>query len=152
MRVDNLAKAFDEQRGLTVHPQPATQVPAAIPGHQVADTYGLLAHYTTWEALEWMLASNKIGGETGCWLTPTPYAACMVPYALGLNTPRTVCLLVDVRSVRTLRGPGTSPPSGRHPTIWRGGGIEFFSPDPVPFDCVRRVIEIRPCGDMHRVY
>jgi len=148
MRDDNLAKALDERRGLSVQPLPADQM-VPIPGHQVADTYGLLAHYTTWEALRWMLESESIGGDAGCWLTPTPYAACMAPYTLGLNTPRTVCLLVDVRQVSALHGPGTSPPSGRYPTIWLGGGIEFFSPHPIPFNYVRRVFEIRPCGDMH---
>jgi hypothetical protein len=148
MRDDNLAKTLDKWRGLTVQPLPADQLPP-IAGHKVADTYGLLAHYTTWEALGWMLKFGNIGGDIGCWLTPTPYAACMVSYTLGLNTPRTVCLIVDVCEVSTLQGPGTSPPSGRYPTIWLGGGIEFFSPHPIPFKYVKRVIEIRPCGDTH---
>ena len=148
MRDDNLAKVLDEQRGLSVSPLPANQN-RQVSGQTVADTYGLLAHYTTWEALAWMLETGSIGGDAGCWLTPTPYAACMAPYTLGLNSPRAVCLLVDVRHLPALWGPGTSPPSGRYPTIWLGGGIEFLSPGPVPFEHVQRVIEIRPCGDTH---
>ena len=110
-------------------------------------TYGFLAHYTTTDHFAQLLNIGTIGGNQGCWLTPTPYAACMTPYNLGLNTPRDRCLLVDVSDLE-LWGPGTTPPSSWHPGIWQGGAMEFFSL-PVPTDRIVQVYEIMPCGDRH---
>jgi hypothetical protein len=150
VRDDELAWVLDGQRWTSPVPvQPAADFQKlglpSVPGHVVADRYGLLAHYTQWRYLPLIIQAGAI--RAGCWLTPTPYAQCMVPHNLGLDSPREVCLLVEVRSLATLWGPGTTPASGRFPLIWRGGGIEFYSADPVPFSAVREVIELAPCGD-----
>jgi hypothetical protein len=117
----------------------------------VADRYGLLSHYTIWQGLTLALDTGSVGGPQGCWLTPTPYAGCVAPYDLGLNTPRDVCLLVDVSELVQLWGPGMAAPSGLHPSIWRGGALEFYSPFPIEFTRVRRVvIGVDTCGDTHR--
>jgi len=84
----------------------------ALSGGQVAEKYGLLAHYATSDALRRYLEGDAIGGGYGgCWLTPTIYAACMAPYTLGLAAPKDVCLLVDVTDVAELWSPGTAPPA-----------------------------------------
>lgn len=95
------------------------------------------------------LDRGALGGDYGCWLTPTPYAACMAPYNLGLNTPRDVCVLIDVSDIVEVWGPGTIPPSNQYPDTWRGGGIEFYTPTPIRLAAVREVIELAPCGDTH---
>lgn len=152
MRNDELARTLDERRWLSAIPA----IPAAdharmglpsVTGADVAARYGLLVHYTQWRYLPLMVQAGAIRAQ--CWLTPTPYSECIVPYNLGLDSPREVCLLVDVSSLRTLWGPALIPPSSLHPTIWRGGGIEFFSADPLPLTCVKDVIELAPCGDEH---
>lgn len=83
-------------------------------------------------------------------MTPTIYAGCMAPYDLGLNTPRDICLLIDVEPLSELWGPGTSRFSSQHREIWKGGGIEFYSPFPIEVQNVAEVIELKPCGDRHR--
>jgi hypothetical protein len=118
-----------------------------VTGAEVADAFGLLSHYTTWDHLAQILNVGAIGGSHGCWLGTTPYGACVAPYNLGLASPRELCLLVDVRTLPQLWGPGTCAPSSQYRTIWRGGGIEFFSPNPLPFNLVKQVCEIFPCGD-----
>lgn len=118
----------------------------AVAGHDVASIYRLLIHYSSTDALNHIIAME--GLDPGCWLTPTPYAACMAPYDLGLRTPRNVCLLVDVSSIPKLWGPGTSAPSP-HSGLWKGGGIEFYCPTRIEMDIVRQVIELAPCGDTH---
>ena len=118
-----------------------------VSGREVADRYGLLAHYTQWRYLPLMIQAGAI--HAGCWLTPTPYAECMAPYNRGLNSPREVCLLIDASQLTSLWGPGLTPPSTLHPSMWRGGSIEFYSTDPVPFAAVTTVIELEPCGDEH---
>ena len=152
MRDDELARTLDEQRwkfpisSLPAADQAARGLPP-VTGADVAATYGLLVHYTQWQYLVLMMQDREIRAR--CWLTPTAYAECMVPYNLGLDSPREVCLLVDVSSLPILWGPGVTPPSARNPSIWRGGGIEFYSPHPIPFSCVTEVIELAPCGDEH---
>jgi hypothetical protein len=153
VRHDSLLRRLDRERWSSdLSPFPADELWRSgrppVSGEEVANTYGLLAHYTTLDALEWIRQMDAISPR--CWLTPTTYAACMSPYDLGLNTPRDVCLLVDVRSVPQLWGPGTSRPSSHFPMIWAGGAIEFFSDSPISFSNVRRAIRIEPCGDMHR--
>ncbi len=150
MRDDNLAREMYQLR-YSVSPLPAedlflSQEPP-ISGEEVAQIYGVLAHYTNKDVLPLIAASGYI--RAGCWLTPTPYAACMVPYNLGLPSPRDVCLLIDVASLPELWGPGTTPPSSTHSRIWTGGGIEFYSPYDIPLNAVHRIIDLEPCGDVH---
>ncbi len=151
MRNDALARVLDSER-LNVSPRAARDLfhmnEEAMDGGEVARRYGLLAHYTSVDRLPSIIRSGGIGSP-GCWLSPTAYAACMTPYNLGLDSPRDLCLLVDVSGVSQLWGPGTSPSSGRHPSIWRGGGIEFFAPSPIPLDQVRHIVMAEPCGDGH---
>ncbi len=152
LRQNRLGRAVDERRwGSPPSPQPAEDllklgVPP-VSGAQVAANYGFLAHYTTLARLQQMMAIGLIGGNAGCWLTPTIVAACMVPYDMGLETPRSVCLVVDVRNVPQLWGPGTAPGSRTYGAIWRGGGVEFYSPQPLSTALITRVHEIEPCGD-----
>lgn len=121
---------------------------APFEGGTVAGDWGPLLHYTTEALLPDIVEAGQIGNP-GCWLTPTAYASCMTPYDLGLPGPRDLCLVVDPSVLPNLWGPGTSPPSPTHPASWRGGGVEFFSPDPVPLDAVERIIYLAPCGDTH---
>lgn len=160
MRNDSLAHFFDQRRW-----QSSGQV-SSLPAHElwqrdvkqfrfsgatVADEYGLLAHYTTVSGLGLIRDDGFIGGKNGgCWLTPTPYAACIAPYDLGLDTPRNLCLLVDVSKLQELWGPGTSEESRWNPAVWQGGAIEFYSAAPVPYEYVKHVIPLAPCGDLHR--
>jgi hypothetical protein len=122
----------------------------SVSGQEVADAYGLLTYYTR---RPWVGAMREIGvvGRSGhgCWLAPTAHAACMVPYNLGLDSPRDTCLLVDVSSVSALWGPGTSPPSSIYPSLWIGGGVEFYCPpeEVIPYSAVVQEIDIDPCGD-----
>ena len=151
MRDDNLAREMDRHRRLPISPLPSEDLytggQPAVAGHVVASAYGLLVHYTSVDNLTSIRASGYI--RAGSWLTPTPYAACMAPYNLGLPSPRNVCLLVDVSSIPDLWGPGTTPPSSVYPSIWTGRGIEFFVPSPIPFSFVQSIIELSPCGDIH---
>lgn len=155
LRQNRLGRAVDERRwgqqGQQVFQLPAEDVYKLgyppVSGAQVANAYRFLAHYTTLARLAQMLQAGQIGGSAGCWLTPTDLAACMVPYDLGLNTPRDVCLLIDVGKVADLWGPGTIPGSTAYRTIWRGGGIEFYSPQPLNTALILRVWVIEPCGD-----
>jgi hypothetical protein len=159
MRDDRLARTMDERRWAfhrqsTLTPLPAEELrrrqEPPVSGREVADVYGLLAHYTTVDRLALYAEAGQVGAGKGVWLTPTPYAACMAPYALGLDDPRDLCLLIDVSDLRCLWGPGTTPPSRRFPGIWLGGGVEFYSADPIPIVSVRRIYRIRPCGDGSR--
>jgi hypothetical protein len=150
MRDDALAYALDENR-FGVSPDTAWDMynagQDAVTGADVARAYGLLAHYINRDRLALIIQSDRIG--PGCWLTPTAYAACITPYNLGLDSPRNMCLLIDVSELPRLWGPGKCGASGFRPNIWRGGGIEFFTPDPVPFGSVRHIIELETCGDEH---
>ena len=152
LRQNRLGRAVDERRW----GNPATLLPAEdmykrgdqpVSGARVANAYGFLSHYTTLTRLSQMIQAGQIGGNAGCWLTPTPLAACMAPYDMGLNTPSGVCLVIDVRDVPALWGPGTAPGSTAYRAIWRGGAIEFYSPQPLSTALITRVYEIEPCGD-----
>ncbi len=151
MRDDALADFLVRQR-LAPSPMPARDLHdlghAPVTGADAVGGYGQLVHYTTEALLPDLVEADQIGNP-GCWLTPTPYASCMTPYDLGLPGPRDLCLVVDAGVLGNLWGPGTCPPSPTNPGVWRGGGVEFFSPDPVPFSAVRAIIRIRPCGDAH---
>jgi hypothetical protein len=154
MRHDSLARELCLQRRLSVSSLPAQDLwrkrEQPIPGSEIANIYGLLAHYTTSQKLTEMETTGIIGDRArGCWLTPTAYAACMVPYDLGLPTPRDICLLVDVSGVQFLWGPGTSPPFDKGPAIWQGGGLEFYCPGGVSIDMCRGRFRLSPCGDTH---
>lgn len=158
MRNDNLARALDHSRWpcSTLPSLPAIELynrrESRVTGKEVAQTYGVLAHYTTWYWLERMISTGRIGGKDGCYLTPTPYAACMAPYNLGLDSPRELCLLINVSQLSELYGPGIADPdiNVKAPGIWLGGAIEFFYSGPLNFfDVVMQVHEIAPCGDRH---
>jgi hypothetical protein len=71
-----------------------------ITGGEVAGRYGLLAHYTNRDRLPSIIQSEGIG--PGCWLTPTAYAACLTPYNLGLDSPRSMCFLIDDSGIARL--------------------------------------------------
>lgn len=120
----------------------------AFSGAEVTGEYAVLVHYTTQSLLPDLIAADAIGNPA-CWLTPTPYASCMTPHDLGLPGPRNACLVVDVSGLDAIWGPGTSPPSPSSPGVWRGGGIEFYCPEPVPFSAVEAIIFLEPCGDTH---
>jgi len=68
----------------------------------------------------------------------------LVPYRLGLQSPRDVCLGVDVSEVSYLWGPGTAP--GERP-VWKGGGLEFYCAEFVPSAQIKSVNEYSLCGD-----
>lgn len=157
MRIDNLARAFDTKR-CARFPGGLSSLPAqelysssfpSIPGSDVAAAFGFLVHYTTRDSLIQIRRSGFIGGSSGCWLTPTGYSGCMVPYDLGLNTARDICLIVNVAGVADLWGLGTAPP-GSLVSIWKGGGIEFYSHQPIDFTNVVMMSTCGTCGDPHR--
>lgn len=161
MGSDNLARLLDQERWQSsgrVSPLPADELwqksvtQFRFSGATVADEYGLLAHYTTVSGLGLIQDDGFISGKKGggCWLTPTSYAACIASYDLGLDTPRNLCLLVDVSKLEELWGPGTSEESSWSPAVWRGGAIEFYSAVPVSYTYVKHVIPLAPCGDLHR--
>ncbi len=150
MRDDSLSRALDERRWPgPVARQPSRRGLSRTTGRDVAARYGLVAHYMSSSVLPTAMALGWIGGPGGTWLSPTPYAGCLVSYDLGLNTPRDLCILVDVSAFDEVWGPGTAEASTLHSTIWRGGGIEFFVPGPISIDHVREVIRLSPCGDTH---
>lgn len=154
MRDDGLSRTLDERRWpAPIARQPARDLRrqglARVSGKEVATRYGVLGHYVSGSMLPVYIAQGVIGGPNGTWLTPTSYAACMAPYNLGLNTPRDFCMLVDVTEFDELWGPGTADKSTLHPTIWQGGGIEFFVPRAIPLHLVREVVRLSPCGDTH---
>ena len=126
MRDDTLSYVLDREHS-NVSPHAALDLynkgQDAVAGAEVAQRYGLLAQDTSRDRLVSIVQSGSVGSP-GCWLSPTAYAACMTPYNLGLNSPRDLCLLVDVSEVSQLWGLGTSPGSSHHPNSWRGGGIE----------------------------
>lgn len=131
-------------------------------GAEVTEAYGLLVHYTRWSVLSLIANSEEIGirgassgtgTSGGVWLSPSVYPACMVPYNLGLESPRDVCVVLDVSRVSELWGPGTIPPSMKHHSIWQGGGVEFYCPEPIPFSAptLVDVVGVEPCGGGHVV-
>ncbi len=154
MRDSRLARVLDARRSgsLIVRDEAAKDLREAlnhppVTGLDVAEQFGLLVHYVNAARLPLIFASGQIGNPE-CWLTPTPYASCMSSYDLGLPSPRSACLLLDVSEVGRLWGPGTCPPSNLHPDVWRGGGIEFYSPDPISTAYVRHIVRrLKPCGD-----
>lgn len=140
--------------GLTVDPRPAKvlwrdRLRPPVGGREVATRYGLLAHYTSIDLLRVYEDLGGIGTrERGIWLTPSPISGCLTPYDLGLVSPRNLCMLIDVSELAELWGPGTSDVSEYFPTIWCGGGIEFYYPDCIGFSCVRDMLRIEACGDI----
>jgi hypothetical protein len=116
-------------------------------GPEVSAAFGPLLHYTDPDGVRGILAASQIGfSGRGVWLTPVPYASCLAPYDLGLESPRNVCLVVDPEILPELYGPGTAAPSTSFGSIWRGGGVEFFSTTPVPLSAVRDIVEVSTCG------
>ncbi len=155
MRVDSLARGLSRRVGRVSH-APAIELWRRqdsifkLTGAEAAARYGLMAHYTRKPLADLMRQGGSIGLDAGCWLTPTPYSACMAPYDLGLNDPRDSVLIVDVTGLNELWGPGTALPSQRYHSIWQGGGMEFYCPSPIPFLNVVAVQDLEPCGDQHR--
>jgi hypothetical protein len=155
MRDDGLARELDTSRwGAAIAQLPAAELrrrgEPPVSGQRVASAFGWLAHYVTTDVLTWYVERGAIGGEAGCWLTPTGYAACMAPYDLGLRSPRTFCLLVDVRTVPELWGPAAAAPSDLFPAAWQGWGLEFYSPTSISMGLVQRVLDVYPYGDTHQ--
>jgi hypothetical protein len=123
----------------------------SLAGSAVATAYGLLAMYTTATRLTTFLGVGALGNPAyGCWLTPEAHSACMASPNLGINHPADFCILVDVRSIPAIWGPGTSRPSGNFTGTWRGGAIEFFVPQPIDVTLITSVSTVEPCGDCHR--
>ena len=152
MRANFLARHFDYARWpAPVSPDSAHNLmlrgSRPLTGRQIAARFGYLAHYLSATTLPAVVAQASIGGPGGTWLTPTPYAGCIAPYDLGLRTPRDLCMLVDVRRLARIWGPGTAVSSNLHPTIWRGGAMEFFVRGPIPIQYVRALIRLHTCGD-----
>lgn len=153
MHYEQLSRRLASLR-LNVSPLPAEELfqrnAPSVPGGLIASTFGLLTYYTSRRWLSTMQQSGILGrAAAGCWLAPTAHSACMLPYSLGLDSPREICLLVDVSLLPELWGPGTCPGSSIYPAIWQGGGIEFYSPgsNDIPFTAVRETLEISPCGE-----
>ena len=110
-----------------------------------------MATYTTVDRLAAALRAGRLGKlETGCWLTPTIYSACMAPPDLGVDYPPAFCVIVDVAGIPNVWGPGTSRPSGLFSSTWKGGAIEFFVPHPIDVGTIRAVYPLLPCGDAHK--
>src|SRR3712207_5097219 len=106
MHVDTLAKLMITLRLPTRGAAAAADMwlrgEPPLSGAQVDDQYGRLAHYTHWDRMPFIFASGQLG--PGSWLSPTAYSACMVPYNLGLPSPRDTCLILNVRDVDELWG------------------------------------------------
>jgi hypothetical protein len=119
-------------------------------GADIHAQFGLLVHYTTRDVARLIVASGMIGAPgRGLWLSPSPYAACVAPYNLGVDTPRDLVLLVDVSGVAEVWGPGSAAISRAFPDIWRGGAVEFYVPHPIPLAAIRSTVRLDPCGDTH---
>lgn len=159
MHVDTLAKLMNTLRlpaaGGTAAAEDMWQQyqrygrPRPLSGVNVDDQYGRLAHYTRWAQMPFIYASGELG--PGSWLSPTVYSACMVPYNLGLPSPRDTVLIFNVKGVSELWGPGRAPGSPQYPDIWEGRGIEFYCPDPISLSALERVWRLEPCGGGHFV-
>jgi hypothetical protein len=119
-----------------------------LDGATVYAEFGLLLHYSNSASLALIRSAGQLGAsDRGLWLTPLALAACIAPYDLGLEDPRDIAFVVDPRPLSILWGPGIAAPSFRNGPVWRGGGLEFFSPQPIPFGAIMDVVEIDPCGD-----
>ena len=110
-----------------------------VSGSQVAETYGPLLHFTSSSALDEIKRTGKLGNP-GVYLTPTPYAGWQASSELGLADLFDRCLVVDVSDAPKLWGPGRARPSAVIPG-WPGGGMEFWTPEPIPYARVTQVFE-----------
>jgi hypothetical protein len=151
VRADSLAERLDVHRlrgKMAVDPQPSDELwrlgLPSVTGASVAETYGHLLHYTVVDFIGAITTTGVGRPGHGVWLTPSSYSACVVPYRLGLTTPRDVCVVVDVSTVPDLWGPGTARPGA---AVWTGGGLEFFASGPIPPSNIVDVIGIATCGD-----
>jgi len=109
--------------------------------------FGLLAHYTTFEAWSLIRDSGSLGlPGRGIYLTPTGQPAWLATPDLGLARPVELCLIVESEGLSGVFGPGVAVPSPRFPEQWRGGGIEFFVADPIPLS---RIVQIVECASGH---
>jgi hypothetical protein len=126
MRDDGLAYVLDENR-FSVSTDTAWDMYStgqnAVTGADVARAYGLLAHYINRDRLALIIEAGRIG--PGCWLTPTAYAACLTPYNLGLDSPRNMCLLIDVSEHSRLWGQENAGHQDIDQTF--GEGVELSS-------------------------
>ena len=122
-----------------------------VSGSAVAQSFGYLAHYTTEFFLQQIKRSNRLGKDKqGFYLTPTGYPTWLAPYELGLNKPPDRCLLIDVSNITDIWGPGLAEPSAEFMDVWRGGGLEFYVPKPVPYSCVVQIMECQD-GQIHQL-
>ncbi len=159
MRHNSFARTLDADRWSapyrSIYPGPAQRAfQLGLTGYHwtgtvLADVYGFLLHYVEARHLPAIFNRGTLGSVCGCWLTPTPVGADMLPYEFGLPSPRDVCLVVDpVRADagKGFWGPGVASPVA-HPTIWRGGGLEFYTSAQVPVGAVADVVFLDPSGD-----
>ena len=125
--------------------------PASLPGSRLARSFGYLAHYTTEFFLQQIKLSKRLGTDKqGFYLTPTGYPTWLAPYELGLNKPPDRCLLIDVSNITDIWGPGLAEPSAEFNDVWRGGGLEFYVPGPVPYSYVVQIMECQD-GQIHQL-
>jgi hypothetical protein len=145
---DSLTRIIDANRGMPVSRRPAWWLyrnRPSVTGQKVANVYGPLIHYASPNGLDRFEASGSIG--PGCYLTPARLSACMVPYSLGLTSPKSVAIVIDVSRLPALWGPGTVPASTAFDRVWQGGGIEFYCDLDLTIDDVLDVYDLLPCGD-----
>lgn len=142
MRISSFINALDTDRALArgrgVYAGPAGDAwlsGAAVfswSGQEVFDTFGYLLHFVERQYLPDIFRRFQLGRGAGVWCTPSPTPTELLPYSLGLGSPRDFCLVLDPRLPAPHRwwGPGVAPPSS-YPNIWTGGGLEFYTPDVV---------------------
>ncbi len=158
MRVDQLSMLLGAARNASPHWKSARQLfqirdeTYRMSGSLAASRYGLMVHYTTAVHAGLIRDSGAVGVlGSGAWLTPTAYSACMASPNLGLDSPRDLVLVLDVSGADEIWGPGTSVNSAAFPSVWRGGGIEFYLPSPLALSgSLVDVIDLEPCGGGHR--
>ena len=129
----------------------ATAKTKPVSGSEVARSFRYLAHYTTEFFLREIKRSNRLGTDKqGFYLTPTGYPTWLAPYELGLDKPPDRCLLIDVSNITDIWGPGLAEPSAEFQDVWRGGGLEFYVPGPVPYAYVVQIMECQD-GQIHQL-
>ncbi|UYQ62701.1 hypothetical protein [Streptomyces peucetius] len=116
-----------------------------VSGGEVSSIFGHLIHYTQSRFLESILSTQVGLPGWGVYLSPTPYAGCVVPYRLGLRAGSDAWIIVDVRNVEKLWGPGKAHAG---PPPWPGGHIEFYSSTPLDRSAVVDYGHLSSCGDL----
>lgn len=157
LRSDELGKELGTARGsrtMRLSPDPALHLFRGgesrfrNSGRTIGRRFGHLLHYTTERAAVGVVKDQQLGfSDRGLWLSPTPYAGCMASQNLGLSNPCEWVFVVDVSSLPEVWGPGVAVPGFFG--AWRGGGLEFYVPQPIPFSAVLDWYRLLGCGDAH---